>query len=117
MSDYRVEQPPLECRVLEASWRARVAAWVLRGGKTAIVFGNDIHLHQITFNEFVADKSLACHECTHVLQYRQYGYFGFLRRYLWESIKHGYYNNRFEKEARAAEKDHALLHRVKFTKG
>jgi hypothetical protein len=110
-----MEQPePLVCLVKEKSWRARVAAWVMRGGKTAIVFGRTIHLHEFTYNEFMADKALACHELTHVYQYRQYGYFGFLHRYLWECMKHGYYNNRFEKEARAAEKNHGLLNGVAF---
>lgn len=110
-----MEQPErLTCKIKERSWRARIAAWVLRGGKTAIVFGNTIHLHKWTVKEFLADKSIVCHEITHVLQYKQYGYFGFLRRYIWETVKHGYYNNRFEQEARAAEKNYALIDRVAF---
>lgn len=112
-----MEQPEtLVCPVVENSWRARVAAWVLRGGKTAMVFGRTIHLHQLTMEQFLANKEWVCHELTHVHQYRQYGYFGFLYRYVWETIKHGYYNNRFEKEARAAEKSYHLMEGVSFFK-
>jgi hypothetical protein len=112
-----MEQPQtIVCRIREKSWRAKIAGWVLRGNRTAIVFGSTIHLCNITTKDFIADKPLACHELTHVLQYRQYGYFGFLRRYLWECVKHGYYNNRFEKEARAAEKNYALLDHVSFVR-
>jgi hypothetical protein len=38
-----------------------------------------------------------------VQQFKQHGYIGFILKYIWESIRHGYYNNRFEKEARDAE--------------
>jgi Domain of unknown function (DUF4157) len=110
-----MEQPQaIVCRIREKSWRAKIAGWVLRGNQTAIVFGNTIHLCNTTTKEFLANKEWVCHELAHVLQYRQYGYFGFLRRYIWECIKHGYYKNRFEKEARAEEKNYQLLEGASF---
>jgi hypothetical protein len=44
------------------------------------------------------------HELHHVRQFRQYGFWRFLFLYLIESFRHGYKNNRFEVEAREAEK-------------
>lgn len=43
------------------------------------------------------------HELAHIEQFRRYGLIRFIFLYLWESVRHGYYNNRFEKEAREAE--------------
>ena len=39
----------------------------------------------------------------HIKQFQKEGTIIFITKYLWESIKNGYTNNRFEKEARAAE--------------
>lgn len=49
------------------------------------------------------DEKLLKHELCHVQQYRQHGFAGFLEKYLWESIRKGYYNNAFEVVARKAE--------------
>ena len=53
--------------------------------------------------ELVTDKWRK-HEDTHKAQYAKLGWFGFVIAYLLESIKHGYYNNKFEIEAREASK-------------
>jgi hypothetical protein len=42
------------------------------------------------------------HEECHKRQYLRLGWFNFIEQYLWESIKHGYTNNKFEVEAREA---------------
>ncbi len=39
----------------------------------------------------------------HVQQFKKYGFLNFIIKYLWESWKVGYYNNKFEAEARKAE--------------
>lgn len=44
------------------------------------------------------------HEDAHKAQYEKYGQIKFLILYLWESCKHGYTNNKFEIEAREAER-------------
>ena len=48
-------------------------------------------------------ERLRRHENCHWRQYQQVGRIRFLTLYLWESVRRGYWNNRFEVEARAAE--------------
>ncbi len=92
-------------RIKERSWLARIAAWKLKGGNAALVLGRTIHLYNISKESFLANERLLKHELCHVRQYKQYGMISFLSRYLWESIRKGYYNNRFEVEARGAEEE------------
>jgi hypothetical protein len=89
--------------VKENSWIARIAACNLKVNKVAIVFGHTIHLHNSTEQQFVQNKRWLKHELCHVKQYERYGFAGFIMRYLWESLRKGYRNNRFEVEARLAE--------------
>lgn len=95
--------------IKDESLLAKLAAAKLKTASVAIVFNNIIHLHNITCQEFLSNKKWVCHELTHVLQYRKYGAVKFIILYLWESIKHGYYNNKFEKEARDNETKFELL--------
>lgn len=90
-------------RIKEDSWLARIAVWKLKTNSVAMVLGRTIHLYNVSREKFLADEEWVKHERCHVRQYKKYGFVGFLVRYLWESIRHGYYNNRFEVEARAAE--------------
>ena len=94
---------PAGVHIKENSWRAKVACKVMKSNGVAIVFGKTIHLYGITEAEFLSSKTLVKHELKHVEQYQHNGYFGFLIKYLWECMRHGYYNNRFEIEARQAE--------------
>lgn len=89
--------------IKENSWRARLAARMMKAGNMAIVFGDTIHIWGVTKQEFLQNEKWVKHEIKHLEQYRQHGYFGFLAKYLWEGMKHGYYNNKFEIEARQAE--------------
>lgn len=68
-----------------------------------MVLGKTIHLHNISAQHFLEDTRLLKHELCHVQQYKQHGYVGFIIKYLWESFRKGYYNNKYEVEARAAE--------------
>ncbi len=70
----------------------------------AIVFGRNIYLIGIPAKEFIKDKIWLQHELKHVAQYRQLGFIFFIASYSWESIKNGYHNNKYELEARNAEK-------------
>lgn len=90
-------------RIKENSWLAAIAARKLKTAAVAMVVGETIHLWGINEAEFEADERLKKHELCHVRQYQQYGTLGFLWRYVGESIRKGYQNNRFEVEARAAE--------------
>ncbi len=91
-------------RIKENSFLARIAALKLRSGSVAMVLGRTIHLHNVSSEEFLKETRWVKHELCHVQQYKQHGFVPFLAKYLWESIKHGYHNNKFEVEAREAEK-------------
>jgi hypothetical protein len=99
----------MKVRIKENSWVAKVAAAKMKADKVAIVFGSTIHLHNTSQHEFLNDKDWVCHELKHVQQYRQNGFTGFIVKYLFDWMKNGYYNNRFEVEARASEKDDSLM--------
>lgn len=89
--------------IKENSWLAKLAAKKLSSNAVAMVLGKTIHLHNTTKAEFLKDERWVKHELCHIKQFKQYGYFNFVVRYLSESLRKGYYNNRFEVEARAAE--------------
>lgn len=91
-----------------------MAAAKMKTDKTAIVFGNTIHLHRTNRQEFLNNTDWVCHELKHVEQYRQNGIAGFLVKYIFDWMKNGYYNNKFEVEARNSEKDGTLVKRVEF---
>ena len=89
--------------IKENSRLAKVAAKKLRSKSVAMVLGKTIHLHNTTKAEFLKDKRWVKHELCHIKQFKENGYFLFIVKYLWESLRKGYYNNRFEVEARKAE--------------
>ena len=68
-----------------------------------MVLGKTIHLHGVSKTDFLDDEKWLKHELCHIKQFTQYGYFNFVIKYLWESLRKGYYNNRFEVEARNSE--------------
>ena len=90
--------------IKENSWRARIAARIMKSGNMAIVFGNTIHIFGVSREQFLRDERWLKHELKHIEQYKKNGYAGFLIKYLVESLRRGYYKNRFEVEAREAEK-------------
>ena len=90
--------------IKENSRLAAIAAKKLGTKSVAMVFGNTIHLHGAGKEEFLKDTRWVKHELCHLQQYRQHGYIGFIIKYLWQTIRKGYYNNQFEVAARAAEK-------------
>ena len=89
--------------IKENSWLARIAAKKLGADTVAMVLGKTIHLHNSSKAEFLQNKNWVKHESCHVRQFQQYGFIGFIARYLIESIRHGDYNNKFEVEAREEE--------------
>lgn len=88
-------------KIREHSWLARIARWKL-GNKTtvAMVIGQTIHLSGATREEFLANPEWVAHEQVHLRQFREHGFWRFLGAYLWESVRVGYYANRYEVEAR-----------------
>jgi hypothetical protein len=92
-----------DINIKENSWLARIAAWKLRSDSVAMVLGKTIHLYNSTKENFLNDERWLKHELCHIKQFKEHGYFMFVVKYLWESLRKGYYNNRFEVEARNAE--------------
>jgi hypothetical protein len=90
-------------RIKENSWVAKIAAKKLRSNSVAMVLGNTVHLYNTSKEEFLQNTTWVKHELCHLQQFKTHGYAGFIIKYLWESIKSGYYNNKFEVEARKAE--------------
>ena len=89
--------------IKENSWLAKIAAKKLGTKSVAMVLGKTIHLCNTTKAGFLLDEKWVKHELCHIKQFKEHGYFLFVVKYLWESIRKGYYNNRFEVEARNAE--------------
>jgi hypothetical protein len=91
--------------IKENSWIAKLAAKKLQSENVAIVIGKTIHLHHVSKENFPKDKKWVKHEMCHINQFKKYGFLNFIFKYLWESLQHGYYNNKYEAEARKAENE------------
>lgn len=99
---YPRRQKPI--RIIEHSLLASLAARKMKAEMLAMVWGNRILLHNTSREEFLNDRAWVQHELCHVEQFRKHGFLPFLIKYTWETLRKGYYNNKFEVEARAAEK-------------
>lgn len=95
----------MNIRIKEKSMVARLAAYILHEECMAVVIGKTIYLWNTSRQNFLKNKKWLHHELVHVQQFRQYGFIKFLFLYLLESLKNGYYNNKFEVEAREKEND------------
>ena len=96
-------------RIIENSPLARIARWVLKTPNVAMVFGKQIHLSGVSKEDFLKDRYWVEHELCHVQQYKDNGMIGFLAKYLIESCRKGYYENKFEAEAREVGRRNAGL--------
>ena len=95
----------MELRIKENSWIAKLAAKKLKSKNVAIVIGSTIHLYNVTKQQFLQNEKWVKHEVCHLKQFQKHGYFSFILKYLWESIRHGYHQNKYEEEARRAEEE------------
>ncbi|HRO43217.1 MAG TPA: DUF4157 domain-containing protein [Flavipsychrobacter sp.] len=100
-------------RIKENAWIAKIAAKKLGVAQLAIVIGRTIFLHNVSEIQFLSNKRWLMHELKHVAQYEEHGMIGFLCKYIFESIKSGYRQNKYEVAARKAETDESLLTRYK----
>ena len=94
-----------EVRIKENSLLARIAAYKLKTKQCAIVINRTIYLHNTSRENFMANRKWLLHELKHVEQYQRYGAIRFILLYLYETVRRGYHNNRFEVEAREAEEN------------
>lgn len=93
----------MEFLIKENSWIAKLAAKKLRSENVAIVIGKTIHLYHVSRQDFLKDDKWVNHEMCHISQFKKYGFLNFIFKYLVESMRNGYYNNKYEIEARNAE--------------
>jgi hypothetical protein len=100
-------KPPL---IVENSFLARLARFKLGTYSVAMVLGNQIHLSGATREEFLNDPYWVAHEMEHIRQFQEHGKLGFLRRYLLDWLRYGYYNIPFEVAAREAARLNASLY-------
>jgi hypothetical protein len=96
-------------RIIENSPLARIARWVLKSPNVAMVLGRQIHISGVKKEDFLKDRYWVEHELCHVQQYKDNGLVGFLSKYLIESCRKGYYENKFEAEAREVGRRNAGL--------
>jgi hypothetical protein len=89
--------------IKENSWIAKIAAGKLQSDNVAIVIGRTIHLYHVSKEDFLKDEKWVRHEMCHIQQFKKHGFLPFILKYLYESLKVGYDNNKFEAEARKAE--------------
>ncbi|MDQ6902053.1 MAG: DUF4157 domain-containing protein [Bacteroidota bacterium] len=90
-------------RIKENSWIAKLAAKKLKSKNVAIVIGSTIHLYNVSRQQFLQNEKWVKHEVCHLQQFKKHGNFIFVLKYLWESFKNGYQNNKYEIEAQNAE--------------
>lgn len=95
----------MELRIKEQSWIAKLAAKKLKAKNVATVIGGTIHLYNITKQQFLQNEKWVKHEVCHLKQFQKHGYFTFILKYLWESMRHGYHQNKYEEEARKEEEE------------
>ena len=104
----------MKIKIKEQSWFARIAAHNLKSKTMAAVFGNTIHLWNVRREDFLQSTSWVVHEVAHVRQFQRYGFLWFSVLYLVEYARKGYYHNRYEIEARAAENSLSNLSGIEF---
>jgi hypothetical protein len=104
----------MKVKIREGTLFARIAARKLKCKTVAAVLGNTIHLWNVSREDFLQRTAWVVHELEHVRQFQRYGFVRFSVLYLWESARRGYYNNRFEVEARVAETGMLSLEGVEF---
>jgi hypothetical protein len=92
-----------EIFIKEKSWIARVAAYKLQSKHLAIVIGKTIHLYNTPTSLFLSNHRWLKHELCHIEQFEHHGYLKFVCLYLIESLRNGYFSNKFEIQARNAE--------------
>jgi hypothetical protein len=90
-------------RLTQAGWLARLLSrGGLRGKEAhAITLGHTVHFCEVDKYEphLSGGLALLAHEVKHVEQYEREGWLKFYVKYLWDYVRGGYKNVRFEKEA------------------
>ncbi len=102
-------QPLKKVVIKESSFIAKMGAKFIKVDNVALTIGNTIYLHNATKKDLVSNKTWLSHELVHVKQYEKLGKMKFLFLYLIECLRKGYYNCKFEVEAREKENNFEIL--------
>lgn len=105
MAAYTSDDVP-KFTIREGSFIAKLAAKKLGAPNVAIVLGSTIYLHNVGALAFLQNERWVKHELCHIKQFKQFGFLPFIAKYLMASFRNGYYYNKYEVEARAAECSH-----------
>lgn len=92
-----------DIKIKERSWKAKIAARWLGVDNVAFTIGKTIHLYNASKQEFLRDEKWVKHELKHVEQFARHGFLPFIFKYVIETLRRGYHNNKYEVEAREAE--------------
>ncbi len=98
----------MKITIKEKSGIARLAAMFLKEDNMAIVIGKTIHLWNASRHDLLKNKKWLQHELIHVQQFKRYGFIRFILLYIFESLRNGYNNNKYEIEARVKENDRTI---------
>jgi Domain of unknown function (DUF4157) len=93
----------------ENSFIAKCGAKCIKANNVALTIGNTIYLYNATVNDIIGNPIWLAHELVHVNQYQKLGIVKFVFLYLLECIAKGYYNNKFEIEARLLENNIEII--------
>ena len=102
-------KPMKKVFIKENSLIAKIGAKFLKVNNVALTIGNTIYLHNATKKDLLNNKIWLSHELVHVKQYEKLGKIKFLFLYLIECLRKGYYNCKFEVEARDKENNFEII--------
>ena len=104
----------IRVRIRQNSWLARIACRCIRERDVALTVFSTIYLSHSSPASFLRNQSWVAHELAHVRQFKTYGNLKFIFMYLTESLRKGYYHNKWEIEARAQEEKVEILQEFYF---
>ncbi|UAY55198.1 DUF4157 domain-containing protein [Arachidicoccus terrestris] len=104
----------IRVRIRQNALLAKIACKCIRQKDVALTVYKTIYLSHSTPGGFLANERWVAHELAHVRQFMTYGYIRFLVMYLAESLRKGYFQNKWEAEARAQEEKTDILQEFYF---
>jgi|GEM_PF-576163 len=107
--DTPLAEQKIRVRIRQDAWLAKMACKCIRQKDVALTLFKTIYLSHSTAGHFLANQRWVAHELAHVRQFMTYGKLRFLVMYLMESLRRGYYQNKWECEARAQEDKAEIL--------
>ena len=99
----------IRVRIRQNALLAKIACKCIRQKDVALTIFKTIYLSHSSPDNFLANQRWVAHELAHVRQFMTFGRVRFLWMYLMESLRKGYYQNKWEAEARAQEEQPGIL--------